>query len=281
MMPSHDETRTDPVESREWDNRQGRGVNGESPPPRPRLLSGPPGFRPASRWGPLTAIALALAILAASFLAGAALSFAAVAATGGDDRVLAQLTVLLGAQVVAIALTWLGAGPDSGRAARELALHRPGGGLTTYLAALGLMLTCLAAISFVAWLFDPGSLTRDLAPFVELVRSPHWWLAVLVVGVGAPLMEELLFRGFLLNALGASRLGMVGASLLTTAAWTLLHAGYSLVGMVSVMLVGLYFCWVVWRTGSTRVTIFCHAIYNTAIVLTLMVIDLPQPAAPV
>ena len=49
----------------------------------------------------------------------------------------------------------------------------------------------------------------DLRPFVRLFGE-QWVLALLVVGIGAPLSEELLFRGFLLSALARSRLGFAG-----------------------------------------------------------------------
>ena len=52
----------------------------------------------------------------------------------------------------------------------------------------------------------------DLRPFVQLVRRAGLALALLVVGIGAPLSEELLFRGFLLSALARTRLGFWGAA---------------------------------------------------------------------
>ena len=45
-----------------------------------------------------------------------------------------------------------------------------------------------------------------------------------------------------------------------------MHAGYSTVGIVEVFLIGLFFSWLLWRTGSLRVAIFCHALYNSLIV---------------
>ena len=115
----------------------------------------------------------------------------------------------------------------------------------------------------------------DLRPFVRLIGGTEWLLAFLVVGVGAPLSEELLFRGFLQSALAGSRLGFFGASLVTSALWTALHAGYSLAGILEVFLIGLFFSWLLWRTGSLRVAIFCHAFYNSLIVLVLRHVPLP------
>jgi len=114
----------------------------------------------------------------------------------------------------------------------------------------------------------------DLRPFVHLFGE-QWVLALLVVGVGAPLSEELLFRGFLLSALARSRVGFVGGALVTSGLWTALHAGYSLAGIVEVFTIGLFLSWLLWRTGSLRVPIFCHGLYNALIVLVLRHVPLP------
>jgi len=118
----------------------------------------------------------------------------------------------------------------------------------------------------------------DLRPFVGFMTGSDWLLALLVVGIGAPLSEELLFRGFLLSALAKTRLGFAGAALISTTLWTALHAGYSLVGIVEVFTIGLFFSWMLWRTGSLRVPIFCHALYNSLIVCMLRFVALPVTA---
>jgi membrane protease YdiL (CAAX protease family) len=97
------------------------------------------------------------------------------------------------------------------------------------------------------------------------------------VGIGAPLSEELLFRGFLLSALAQTRLRFWGAAVVSTLAWAVLHAGYSAVGLAEVFAIGLLFSWLLWRTGSLRVPIVCHALYNCLILLALRFVDLPSP----
>jgi membrane protease YdiL (CAAX protease family) len=42
-----------------------------------------------------------------------------------------------------------------------------------------------------------------------------------------------------------------------------------------VVLIGFYFSWLLVRTGSLWVPIFCHATYNTALVLALRYLPLP------
>jgi len=39
--------------------------------------------------------------------------------------------------------------------------------------------------------------------------------------------------------------------------------------------IGLFFCWLLWRTGSLWVAIFCHALYNSLVVIVLRYVPLP------
>jgi membrane protease YdiL (CAAX protease family) len=84
-----------------------------------------------------------------------------------------------------------------------------------------------------------------------------------------------LFRGFLFPGLAQSKLGLVGAGILTSFLWMLLHFGYSIYGLAEVMAIGLYFAWLLVRTGSLWVTMFCHAVYNSAMALGLHFMTLP------
>ncbi len=82
---------------------------------------------------------------------------------------------------------------------------------------------------------------QDLRPFQELLHGDAVWVILTVICLGAPLSEELLFRGFLFSGLAKSRLGLVGTAILTTLLWTALHAGYSLFGLIEVLGIGFYF----------------------------------------
>jgi hypothetical protein len=75
--------------------------------------------------------------------------------------------------------------------------------------------------------------------------------------------------------LARSRLGFWGGALVVSGLWTALHIGYSLAGVIEVFLIGIYFSWLLWRTGSLRVALFCHALYNSLIVLVLRHVPLP------
>ena len=55
----------------------------------------------------------------------------------------------------------------------------------------------------------------------------------------------------------------------------MLHWGYSAAGMAEVFLIGLYFSWLLWRTGSLFPALVCHALYNSGLVLMLRYAPLP------
>ena len=134
------------------------------------------------------------------------------------------------------------------------------------LSGLALGLAGLAAVTlpysgFMWWLF-PETFATNLRFFAELAASPAGWLAAAAVIVGAPVAEELLFRGFLLPALTKIGHGFPGAAMISTLGWTLLHFNYSIAGLTEVFIIGLFLCWLVRRTGNLWINIAVHALYN-------------------
>jgi CAAX protease family protein len=245
------------------------------------LLMGTPAYRARTPWQPgwavLAAALITLAgILAAVGFVGAA-NLANPAGPGDSPAVHGHvaLTTLGVWQAVTIALTLLASALFGGRASDVLALRGPAAGPVVYLTAILAMIVLQIVVSVVQYFFVSGDMFADLRPFLDVALGPNWGLALLVVGFGAPLAEELLFRGFLLTALAKTRAGFAGASLISTTLWTALHAGYSLIGIVEVFTIGLFFSWLLWRTGSLRVPIFCHALYNSLIVCMLRFVALP------
>jgi len=253
--------------------------------PASSLLRGPPAYRALSPWRPGLALLATIAIVALSF-GGAAL----LTGLGGDsglvelpkpgrggalDAATGTLQVFAVWQVLVVVLTVLSSTFFRGRVCDVLALRTATGGWRAYAGAV----LALVGLQIVLAVVQQGLLKHDvmtdLRPFVNLIRGPEWALTAMVVGIGAPLSEELLFRGFLLSALAHTALGFWGAAVVATLLWTGLHAGYSLVGIIEVFIIGMFFSWLLWRTGSLRVAIFCHALYNSAIVLALRFVDLP------
>jgi membrane protease YdiL (CAAX protease family) len=106
-----------------------------------------------------------------------------------------------------------------------------------------------------------------LVPFVvDLYRSTRetgaWAPMLAAVVVAAPIAEELLFRGFLLRGWSASRLGVRGAVVLTSAIWALMHVQYDWYTIGEIFGLGLVFGYLRLRSGSTLPTILAHAVYS-------------------
>jgi len=87
-------------------------------------------------------------------------------------------------------------------------------------------------------------------------------LLLFAVAVGAPFFEEIFFRGFLLEGLSRSRLGIWGAILITSAVWALVHLQYDPYEMFSVFMLGLVFGYARHKSGSLIAPMGMHALAN-------------------
>ena len=121
---------------------------------------------------------------------------------------------------------------------------------------------------------------RDLVPpaVVDAYKSARssgtLVLLAIALVVAAPLMEELLFRGFLFPGYARSRLGPWGAIVLTSAGWAVMHVQYETFYIVQIFLLGCAFGWLRWRSGSTLLTVILHAIVNaTALVQVAFLVE--------
>ncbi len=251
------------------------------------LTQGPAAYHARTGWSWLAALPTAVVIFAvATFAGGISIGVLANAlgitlepfsdlGSGNGTQMRVFVLTLLVVQAIIILLTLVASDRFGSRAREALALAGPPVATSVYVKAFLGMAALLLAMDVAAALAGPKDMIKDLKPFAQLIGSDSWWLTLLAVGIGAPLSEELLFRGFLFSALAKSRIGIVGAALLTTAGWTALHGNYSVIGLLEVGAIGLYLSWVLWRTGSLRVTIFCHALYNSLLVALLAVVPLP------
>ncbi len=136
---------------------------------------------------------------------------------------------------------------------------------------------CAAAVICLVALYVPAAslifridLSADALPMATALRGDWWPLALAVVVVGAPVSEEFIFRGFLQTALVQTRLGYWGGAVVSTTAWTLLHAHYSVAGMGIVFAMGILCVWYLRRSGSLYMAMFCHALYNLLVSLGVM-----------
>ena len=183
------------------------------------------------------------------------------AITGG------QLRLVLMSQMFLVPMTVVVAMLSAGGAAQVLRLAPPRGGGWTYLWAVLCLLPVLAITNALAYTLRPTEYLSDFRLFLETVRGPAPYIAALAIAIGAPLSEELLFRGYLLSSATATRIPFWPAALIVNVGWTALHIQYSIVGLIEVFIIGLYLSWLMQRTGSLRVPLFCHALYNGTLFL--------------
>jgi hypothetical protein len=242
-----------------------------------------PAYVPQTGWPAWAVLPAGLAIFVGASALALAASMAISTVTGegagldptGAGQAEAVISWLGGLQIGLVILTILAAGFFSSNRWETLALRKPHRGWSVmFWALVPMFLVTGVWTALIAW-WRPDIVIADLKVFKEMLSGNTALLALLVIGVGAPLSEELLFRGFLFSGLAKSRLGLIGTSILTAVLWTALHFGYSVFGLIEVLAIGLYFSWLLVKTGSLWVTIFCHAVYNTVVGLVLYSINLP------
>lgn len=227
-------------------------------------------------WSPFAALLVVAAILVVSVTSALAAYISMRDVFGVSDDSMAVAVAMLVMQSAATALVLMVASRPGGERAAVLSLDRRPRASTIAAAGLG-MLLILIPFNAIVYAVSPETFVSDLAPFKRLILSPAGPLFFFVVAVGAPLSEELVFRGFLQSALARSRFGYWGAAVITTTLWTFLHAGYSVFGLLEVFVIGVYFAALLWWTGSLWVPLICHAVYNGA--LFVLLLFLPLPAA--
>ncbi|MGO9047949.1 MAG: lysostaphin resistance A-like protein [Xanthobacteraceae bacterium] len=85
------------------------------------------------------------------------------------------------------------------------------------------------------------------------------WLSAVIV---APAGEETLFRGFLFRGWARSDRAAWPAIIVISILWAALHVQYDWTGILQIFVVGLFLGWMRWRSGSTLLTFFLHALFN-------------------
>lgn len=235
----------------------------------PPLLPPDPDPASAKVWGFWATLGLGLATLAAMFLgqtAGVVLFVVICIARGQDlnrtdfesNGLMVSLATLF-ALPVTVVLCWLFARLKAGRRALEyLALKRAG--WRSYVAGIvGLGVIMLIWLG-MTHLFD----VPEIPPFVvEAYRTaeiyPLLWFAIIIA---APIMEETLFRGFFFQGLSQSRAGAVGAILIPSVFWAMIHVQYGIHEIVLIFLFGILLGMLRLRSGSILPGVAIHAFSN-------------------
>ena len=180
--------------------------------------------------------------------------------------------------VILAASIYMLSGMRAGGSPQNVLLLNPSG-LTwlQYAGALVGMLAVLYALEFGISMVA-GTTQADLDRGLDHIKALTggggllpWLVLIFVVAVVAPVSEEFAFRGFLFTALVKTRVGFIGAAMLTSAAWTMLHYAYAWEILLVLFVFGCLLAYLVWHTGSIWTGIFVHGVNNfiSAIVLAL------------
>lgn len=218
------------------------------------FFSGRPAYASKSPWGAISASFTALLILAmapvAAYCAGktydwiTGLGSAGSFPPGAIDRLLMthEAVYLFTLHSTFLGFTIFAAGRFNGRAKEVLALASTPKGRRVYINSL--LIACLAALVWfaIAMTWVPNLVREDLMPYQLQMARPRSWLIVPIRTLLAPIAEEFLFRGFLFSALSKTELGISGAALVTSLAWTGLHVDRSILAYVQLFGSGLFLC---------------------------------------
>jgi membrane protease YdiL (CAAX protease family) len=81
--------------------------------------------------------------------------------------------------------------------------------------------------------------------------------------IAGPIMEEFVIRGFMFRGWSQSFLGPVGAILLTSVLWGMMHTQYDWFWRFCIFVMGLALGYFRWRSNSTWLTVMAHSAINT------------------
>jgi uncharacterized protein len=131
----------------------------------------------------------------------------------------------------------------------------------------GIGLVCLAGLIAIgdALLYLGGyQLVTPFQVQSYTTAAAEGWLAALWVSavVVAPAGEEVLFRGFLFRGWARSDRAAWPAIIIISLLWAALHVQYDWTGILQIFVVGMFLGWIRWRSGSTLLTFFLHALFN-------------------
>jgi len=128
---------------------------------------------------------------------------------------------------------------------------------------LGLMFMLVAMVQTAFGVEPAAGPTLIKAPFNmhTMIGLASLWFGMVVA---APIVEEMIFRGLMYRGLAESRIGVVGAMLITSILFGLAHYyGFGWPRVIATGVAGLLFVWLRWYYGNTSIGMVAHAVTNT------------------
>lgn len=118
----------------------------------------------------------------------------------------------------------------------------------------------LVILQITQWLGYSTASTNTTTLLTVGQKYPFFFLAIFV---GAPIMEEIVFRKVLFGNF-TPMLGTVGAALIASLLFSFAHADGHIVLYACL---GLWFCWLYRHTGRIQTSMFAHILMNALIVV--------------
>ena len=131
---------------------------------------------------------------------------------------------------------------------------------------LGVMVLIIIAMEVTYSLLNRNTPDFMTKMYSSATHYPLLWIAIIVA---APLFEELLFRGFLLEGIRNTPLGLIGAIVIPAASWAMIHVQYQTLEIITIFLIGIVFGLAKVRTGSLLVPIAMHMLMNLVATLSM------------
>lgn len=180
-----------------------------------------------------------------------------------------QMLLLVPGWIVLLGVSWLFAGAlghQRGWSLRGQLSDVPVGVFAGVILQIPLVVVVVLIIQAIFGEIEPSG--RALA-LVDMADTwPKVFLLVLFVGVGAPLVEELFYRGIVQESLVGS-LGPVLGIGLASVIFGAVHL--SLIEFAPLAVVGAGLGYVFWRTGRLLPAIIAHATFNLFTLVNLLV----------
>jgi len=101
-----------------------------------------------------------------------------------------------------------------------------------------------------------------------------FWLAIVVL---APINEELLFRGLMFGGLSSTRLGWIGAAVITSAIWAVIHVQYDWIYIAIIFVGGLILAAARQMSQSVILCIAMHSVWNLISMIQTMLAVANEP----
>ena len=139
-----------------------------------------------------------------------------------------------------------------------LGFHNPGWKkISKWCVVLVIFVGCFDALTF--FINRPVVPEFMVSTYTTAYFRPLLWLAFVIV---APLSEEMFFRGFLFKGIENSKMGPVGAIIITSLVWAAMHTQYDVYSMVSIFVGGLLLGFARIKSNSIYTPIAMHIIQN-------------------